>query len=86
MEGEVALIDGVQGEENDRGYAKVLGLSDQGQRNQPHFKRGQKPGKHYLKQAQGIYYMAGRDCHYRPILVFDVKKVIDLELEEEECL
>lgn len=44
MEGEVALIDGVQGEENDRGYAKVLGLSDQGQRNQPHFKRGQKPG------------------------------------------
>ena len=30
--------------------------------------------------------MAGRDCHYRPILVFDVKKIIDLEMTDDEII
>jgi len=37
-------------------------------------------------QKQGIYYMAGRDSHYRPIFVFDVEKIIKLEMSDELIL
>ena len=30
--------------------------------------------------------MAGRDCHYRPIFVFDVEKVIKLDMNEDEII
>lgn len=30
--------------------------------------------------------MVGRDCHYRPIFIFDVEKIIKLEMTEEEVL
>jgi hypothetical protein len=31
-----------------------------------------------------VYYLAGRDSKFRPILVLDVKKMINLNLPEEE--
>ena len=86
LEDEMASIDRMQSEEDDWRHAKVLGLPEHSQIAQSLFQRSQISGKHYLKQNKGIYYMAGRDCHYRPILVFDVKKVIDLEMEEEETM
>ena len=30
--------------------------------------------------------MAGRDCHYRPIFVFDVEKIINLDMNEDEII
>ena len=35
---------------------------------------------------QGIFYVSGRDAYYRPILVFDVKKMLKLDLKIEEVL
>ena len=35
---------------------------------------------------QGIFYVSGRDAYYRPILVFDVKKMLKLDLKIEELL
>jgi len=37
-------------------------------------------------QQHGVFYVAGRDSHYRPILVFDVEKIIKLEMSEEDLL
>lgn len=39
-----------------------------------------------LIKKEGIFYIAGRDCHYRPIMVFDIKKIIDLEISEENVM
>ena len=33
-----------------------------------------------------MFYLAGRDSHYRPIVVVDAEKIISAELTEEECL
>lgn len=33
-----------------------------------------------------MFYIAGRDSHYRPILIFDVEKIIKLEMTEEQIL
>ncbi len=33
-------------------------------------------------QKEGVFYIAGRDSHYRPILIFDVDKIIKLEMSE----
>ena len=30
--------------------------------------------------------MAGRDSHYRPIFIFDVEKIIKLDMTEDEIL
>lgn len=39
----------------------------------------------YLLQ-QGIFYVSGRDAYYRPILVFDVEKMLKLKMTIEELL
>lgn len=42
-----------------------------------------KPGKKLLIQRQGIVYLCGRDYHFRPIIVVDIKKILDLEIKEK---
>jgi hypothetical protein len=37
-------------------------------------------------QKEGVFYIAGRDCHYRPILVFDVEKIIKANMTEDELI
>ena len=32
-----------------------------------------------------MFYMVGRDCHYRPIVVIDIEKILASEMSEEEC-
>jgi hypothetical protein len=34
-----------------------------------------------ILQKSGIAYMSGRDSKYRPIIVIDVKKMVDLGIE-----
>lgn len=34
----------------------------------------------------GVFYMNGRDSHYRPILVFDVEKIIKSGMSEDELI
>lgn len=34
----------------------------------------------------GMFYMVGRDSHYRPIIVIDVEKIVQSRITEEECL
>jgi hypothetical protein len=41
-------------------------------------------GIFYLIQKAGVFYLAGRDSNYRPILILDVKKMINFNLKEEE--
>lgn len=33
-----------------------------------------------------MLYFCGRDCHYRPILVIDVKKMVDSNISDEDGL
>ena len=37
-------------------------------------------------QKDGVFYMNGRDSHYRPILVFDVEKIIKSGMSEDELI
>jgi uncharacterized protein (DUF1015 family) len=34
----------------------------------------------------GAFYVAGRDSHYRPILIFDVDKIIQSKMTEDELM
>lgn len=37
-------------------------------------------------QKQGLFYVSGRDAYYRPILVFDIDKMIKSKISEEDLL
>lgn len=40
--------------------------------------------KHVAKHLKdGVFYIAGRDCKYRPILIFDVDKIIKSGMTED---
>lgn len=36
--------------------------------------------------SAGIMYLSGRDCFFRPIIVIDVKKILDIKIKEEQLL
>lgn len=35
---------------------------------------------------EGAFYIMGKDCHYRPILVFNAEKLLQLKPSDEELL
>lgn len=42
--------------------------------------------KPIVMQEQGMFYITGRDCNYRPIIVVNVPIIMDLDLEEKVFL
>lgn len=38
-------------------------------------------GTFSVTQKRGFFYMIGRDCKYRPIIVVDVEKIHDADLK-----
>lgn len=39
-----------------------------------------------IMQRKGMFYISGRDAHYRPIIVIDSLKVLEAQMSEEECM
>jgi hypothetical protein len=36
--------------------------------------------------SEGVFYIMGKDCHYRPILVFDAERMVRMKLTDEVLL
>ena len=78
----VATRDRVQFRKDPQRHLEFLGLSRTGEGDNFDPQGGRESGKIGLTQRAGMFYLAGRDSHYRPIVVVDAEKIISAELTE----
>lgn len=82
----MAAVDWVQQQEVPGGYGDLHRLPGVSEGPPTHQKDCTAPGILWSMQRNGVFYVSGRDCHYRPILVFDVEKIMESGMNEDELL